>query len=432
MTERQHHWQDWIEPWYLAYALMGMAVAGLAPVLIPLVVGEASGSVQVGWVMAVISLGGLTAPIWGGLADRYRLHRWLLAGGLLLTAVGLGVFPTSLHPVLWYVLALVQGIGAASSATVANLFVVEGHPKDEWDERIGWLQTFYGGGQVAGLLLVAYLSQLDFRISLEVSAGLCVIAVLLGWLTTKTPPAHKGSKPVLVHPVRHAEWPIHSPQRLFHHLNRKTFENLGASLGSSFGIFLLVWFLSFTGAATVFSQYPLLMQKLFHITPGLSSAAFAIAAGVGLSLYTPAGILSEHRGPGRVLRAALGLRLLAFLGMLGLGASSWSSKQGWLALIGFGLVVCAWSLLSVSGTSLAVSLFKRGKGEGLGLFNSVTAIAGVVGAAAGGWVAGTWGYNAIFILAAFGVAAGLGLSIPAKLSVEGTKSSSIDVVDAHS
>jgi hypothetical protein len=26
-----------------------------------------------------LSLGGLTAPLWGTLADRYRLHRWLLA-----------------------------------------------------------------------------------------------------------------------------------------------------------------------------------------------------------------------------------------------------------------------------------------------------------------------------------------------------------------
>jgi len=431
MAQRRLRWKDRIEPWYAAYALMGMVVAGLTPVLIPLVVGKASGSVQVGWVMAAISLGGLTAPIWGGLADRYRLHRWLLAGGLLLTAICIGGFPTGARPILWSALALGQGIGAASAATVANLFIVEVHPENEWDERIGWLQTFYGGGQVAGLVLVAVLSRFDFRITLEISAALCGIAFLLGWLTTKTPTAQPGSKPVLVHPVRQGEWPVHSPQRLFHHLDRKTLENLGASLGSPFGIFLLVWFLSFAGAATVFSQYPLMMQKLFNITPDLSSVGFAVAAGVGMSLYTPAGILSEHKGPGRVLRAALILRLLAFLGMLGLGASAWSSRQGWLALVGFGLVVCAWSLLSVCGTSLAAYLCPRGKGEGLGLFNSVTAIAGVVGAALGGWVAGLWGYNAILILAAIGVAAGLGLSVLAKFSIHRTEQPSTGAVDAH-
>ncbi len=432
MAQRKARWQDRIEIWYLAYALMGLTVAGLVPVLIPLVVGEASGSVQVGWVMATISLGGLTSPLWGGLADRYRLHRWLLAGGLLLTAIGLAGFPADLRPALWFILALAQGVGAASAATVANLFVVELHPTEEWDERIGWLQTFYGGGQVAGLLLAALLSRLDLRIALEVSSGLCVIAVLLGWLTTKTPPAQAGVKPVLIHPVRHGEWSILSPQRLFHHLDRQTLENLGNTLRSPFGIFLLIWFLTFAGAATVFSQYPLLMQKLFHITPEVSSTAFAIAAGLGLSLYTPAGTWSEHGGPGRVLRVGLGLRLLAFLGMLALGVSSWSSRQGWLALVGFGLVVCAWSLLSVCGTSLAAYLCPRGKGEGLGLFNSVTAIAGVAGAALGGWVAGVWGYNAIFILAASGVAIGLGLSIPARLSAQGMEQPATNIADVHS
>lgn len=128
MAQSRLIWKDRIEPWYAAYALMGMVVAGLTPVLIRLVVGKASNAAQVGWVMAAMSLGGLTAPIWGGLADRYRLHRWLLAGGLLLTAFGLGAFPTEAHPALWFVLALGQGIGAASAATVANLFVVEVHP----------------------------------------------------------------------------------------------------------------------------------------------------------------------------------------------------------------------------------------------------------------------------------------------------------------
>jgi fucose permease len=70
----------------------------------------------------------------------------LLAGGLLATALGLAVFPFTTLPMAWLGLALLAGLGAAAAATVANLFVVEAHPQIEWDDRIGWLQTFYGGG----------------------------------------------------------------------------------------------------------------------------------------------------------------------------------------------------------------------------------------------------------------------------------------------
>ena len=43
------------------------------------------------------------------------------------------------------------------------------------------------------------------------------------------------------------------------------------------------------GSAAFFSQYPVLMQKVFNILPGTSSTAFAVVAGLGLILYSPAG-----------------------------------------------------------------------------------------------------------------------------------------------
>lgn len=82
MKQGAASWLRWIEPWYLAYALLGVSVAGLLPIVLPLVVHDAGGAAQVG-------------------------------------------------------LALLQGMGAAGAATVANLFVVETHPLEEWEERIG-------------------------------------------------------------------------------------------------------------------------------------------------------------------------------------------------------------------------------------------------------------------------------------------------------
>jgi predicted MFS family arabinose efflux permease len=148
------------------------------------------------------------------------------------------------------------------------------------------------------------------------------------------------------------------------------------------------------------------MQHVFGIAPWLSSAAFALAAGLGLALYSPAGTWSDQRGAAWVLRGALGVRLLAFLAMLALGLTHLGG-QTWLALLAFTFVVLAWSFISVSGTALTAHLSTIGEGEGMGIFNAVTAVAGVMGAALGGWLAGRWGYSAALILAVVGVALGV-------------------------
>jgi DHA1 family tetracycline resistance protein-like MFS transporter len=404
-------WRRWVEPWYLAYALQGATVAGLTPILLPLAVSHTGSAAHIGLVMAAVSLGGMTAPLWGGLADRYRLHRWLLAGGLLVTAGGLAAFPFTTQPAVWFGLALLQGIGAAAAATVANLFIVEGYAKREWDERIGWLQTFYGGGQVAGLLLAAALSATHLRAGLLTAAGLTALGALLGLATTQAPSKpKKGPRPVLLAPARHGEWPLSSPQRLFHHLTAGTLTVLSKAVRSPFGLFLLAWLLAFGGSAAVFSLYPVLMRQLFGLAPSVSSSIFALAAGLGLLLYSPAGIWSDRWGPGWVLRAGFGLRLLAFAGLLGLGLVQFGGAS-WLALGPFVLVVLSWSLLTVSGTALTAKLSPVGEGEGMGLYNAVTAAAGVLGSALGGWAAGLWGYNAASAMAVAGVALGLLLAI---------------------
>ena len=406
-------WRQWIEPWYLVYALLGAIAAGLIPVLLPLIASRGGNAAQVGLVVAAVSLGGLTAPAWGSLADRFRLHRWLLVGGLLAITASLVGIAFIANPAGRFILALVEGTGAAGAATVANLFVVEAHPKEEWDERIGWLQTFYGVGQVAGLLLAGLLVQPGPQASMLVTAGLSAVAALLAWLTTHTPPTTSAPKPVLVHPALHGEWTSISPQRLFHHLDLKAWKKLGGYLGSPFGLFLLVWIVTFAGPAAIFSQYPVLMQQSFGVSPVISSSAFAVAAGLGLAVYSPAGIWSKQIGPWRLLRISWGIRLVAAAGLAaaaGLGYTG-LSLSGWLALLAFAVIVVAWSAISVAGTALAARLSSAGEGEGLGIFNAATALAGVAGAILGGWAAGVWGYNSLAILGVLGLLLGLLVSL---------------------
>jgi len=395
-----------IEPWYSVYALLGALVAGLIPILLPLFTSTGGNAAVAGLVIAAVSLGGLTAPLWGGLVDRFRMHKIIFVGGLSLAAVATAFFPYTSAPSVWCGLGLMLGIGAAAAATVANLFVVEVHPKKEWDERIGWLLTFYGVGQVSGLLLASVLSRADLRQGFLIGAGIFALAALLGWLTARTPLTQPGEKSVLILPVRHGEGSILSPQRFFRNWNRKTLERLGASLRSPFGGFLAVWLLAIAGSAAVFSLFPVLMREVFGISSAVSSAGFALAAAAGLLLYAPAGKWSERLGPGRVFQIGLGVRWAAFAGM-GILSLAAPGAGRWLALPVFGLVVLAWSLLSVSGTAIAAGLSPNGEGEGMGIFNAANALANVIGAALGGWIAGIGGYRLLLVAAVMGVGLGM-------------------------
>ena len=82
----------WVEPWYLSYAILGCTMGGMFPILIPLLaLKRFSSACQVGLVMAAFNLGGLMAPIWDSIADRYGIHRGLLSSGLIITSIDVNV-----------------------------------------------------------------------------------------------------------------------------------------------------------------------------------------------------------------------------------------------------------------------------------------------------------------------------------------------------
>ncbi len=400
-------WQRWTEPWHLAYALLGAVIGGLMPILLPLAMHQRGGAAQVGLVMAALNLGGLFSPLWGALADRTRLYRWLLVGGLLATALGILLFVFTQGVLAWYILALVQGMGAAAVATLANLLVVETHPRREWDERIGWLQTAYGAGQVVGLLLAGLLSRAHPSLGFLVAAGLTALALIPGWRAPSSPVRAPGVRVrPLLNLVRHTRWHPSAPLRYFHFPRRLPFRHFKVILGSPFGIFLLSWFLVLSGSIGFFALYPVLMEQAFQVDAALSSTAMAVAVGLGLFLYPLAARWSERIGPVRVFRSALTVRLLIFLAISVLGLLPIPGR-GWLALIVFTGVVLSWSLLSVSGTALTAHISPVGEGEGLGFFNATAALAGVVGSGVAGRIAAQWGYPAVPLFSAAGVGLGL-------------------------
>ncbi len=409
LTSLRTDWRRWAEPWYLAYALLGAVIGGLMPILLPLAMNQRGGAAQVGLVMAALNLGGLFSPLWGALADRSRLYRWLLVGGLLVTALGILLFLFAQSALAWYTLALIQGMGAAGAATLANLLVVETHPRREWDQRIGWLQTAYGAGQVVGLLLAGLLSQAHPSLGFLIAAGLAVVALIPAWRAPSVAARRLRVRPLLSL-VRHTRWHPSAPLRYFHFPRRLPFRHFGRILRSPFGIFLLSWFLALSGSIGFFALYPVLMQQAFQIDASVSSTAMAVAVGIGLFFYPLAARWSERLGPVRVFRSALAVRTGIFFLIFALGALPIPGR-GWLALIVFTGVVLSWSLLSVSGTALTAHISPVGEGEGLGFYNATAALAGVVGSGMAGSIAAGWSYTAVPLFSAVSVGLGLLLAL---------------------
>jgi predicted MFS family arabinose efflux permease len=414
-----------VEPWYVAYLLVGVATGGIAPIFMPLVVSGAGDAAHVGLVMAAVGLGGLTAALWGDLADRLRWHRVLFAGGSLAAALALAGVGVVAHLWAWIALALVIGMGTAAANTVASLFVVEAHPQAEWDARIGWLQTFYNAGIVGGLLLSGSLTQLlPLEIGLLAGSGALAAACLLGAALTRTPPrpgapagappaaspAHRRTTLARMHVhTPNVEWAHLSPLRLVHAPSRATLARLGSAVRSPFGLFLLVWVVCNLGTNAVFTLYPLVVENIYGITPGPASFALAAATGIGLALYSPASLLTHRFGGVRVLQVALAARLVTFVALIALAATAFSGREA-AVLVAFAAIELAFPIMSVSSTLLTSQLSPVGEGEGMGLYTAVAALAGLGGAVLGGWVAATTGYTTTLWLAAGTIVAALILS----------------------
>jgi DHA1 family tetracycline resistance protein-like MFS transporter len=414
----------YIEPWYFAYALLGVTVVGGIPILFPLKAALAGSPSYVGIVMGAFNLGSAVAPLCGGLADRYRLHRLLLAAGMVVTGAAVLAFAVVSQTLALTWLALLAGTGAAAATTIPYLLIVEAHPEAEWALRIGSLQTLYGAGQVAGLVVSGIMSRADLRGGLVLEGGLAMAAAVPAWLCSRTPPRQaaaasvsagavntlpRNGRSVALLPASRVEPGPGNMHRHFHLGRPGIFRDLRRVLASPFGVFLLAWVLAFAGSAAYFTVYPVLMARTFRIDSGTSSLAYAAAVAISLLLYGPAGAWTKRAGSAAMVRRGFIIRLGCLVALSALAAGHLAGR-GLLAEAAFAAFVGAWAILSVSGTALAAERSPVGEGGGMGLFNAASAVAGVLGAVFAGWAAAAWGYGAVPLVGAACVACGLAVT----------------------
>ncbi len=401
-----------VQRWYLSYALLGLVVAGVAPIVLPLLAARYGGPSAPGLVMASVNLGMLAAPLWGELADRTQGHRPIYVLGLAALAATTALFPLH-HDLPWSLgTALAVGLAGSATATVATLFVTERHPRASWGARFGWLQTFFGGGQVVGLVLAGALGADHGPLTLGLAA---LAALLAAGMFRLVPATTQRARPGSGHPhARHGGLLLGAMMTHVHlpHLRAGLRELPGllrAGRSSPFFVFLSGWSLANIGGAALFSFYPLVMVHVFGLGAGAASWAFAGAAALGLLLYGPAGARSRRSGPTAVYRAGLVMRLAALLFLAVVGVVPVAGR-GWLAVLGFTLIVLSWSLLAVASSDLAAESSSLPQGETMGLYAASGAVSAVVGSLLGGLVAALTGYPGLLWLAVLFLAATLALT----------------------
>jgi MFS family permease len=400
--------RQYIAPWYLAYLILGLINAGVLPFLLPLVMAELGHDLDsIAYVIGAYNIGMLPAPLLGMLAERRRLFRPVFFGGFLVLSLSLACLAAVSNLALWVILALLAGFGVGAIATVAPLFVVDFTPRDEWEPRIGWLQSFYGAGQLAGLLIVGGVAAGTLAYGFWLSAAVAALAIVVGRIGLPVDGRRQPQR------LPRLAWEDAMSQvqpapaiggllQHSHHLQGEALRQLPRAGTGGLALFLLAWGSLNLGIAPFFAYYPLMMHKSYGVTPTRTALLYAAAAGVGIGLFALSGRMAQRFGPRAVFRVGLAMRGLGFAGLALLSLVPVFGGQV-IAMLAFTLAMLAWPVLSVSSTGLAARLTPIGEGAAMGLLAAVGAVATVLGTFLGGPLVETFGYRVVPMIALAGL-----------------------------
>jgi MFS family permease len=398
-----------LEPWYIAYAFLGIAVGGIFPIIIPLLaLKRFEGVFAMGLVMGAFNLGWLLSPVWGSMADRHSSHREFLIAFLLIISVVLTALSYTTSLCAWLVLSVAGGIGVSGAVTLSNLFIIENHPRHEWGDRIGRLQMVNGFGQVVGMLLAALLSAVPLPAALLIAAGITISAVFPGRLAPKRRIEKMGLQGFVHKQNKNISCRHHLSDYKQQIPNTIGAKEVVARRNGTFGWLMAFWFLCVTGSTMACTLYPAIMKDELGIGQRPLSLGFALATGASVLLYALAGTCSRRLGLTAMIKGSLMIRWTAFLGLF-LLLSLYRSLSIPLTFLSFFIVFLCWPFIGVGCTALTARLSTFGKGAGMGVFTAMFALAAVIGASVGGWLA-SWGGYAL----AIGIASltdGFGLAI---------------------
>ncbi|MFC6992476.1 MFS transporter [Haladaptatus sp. GCM10025707] len=401
--------------WLAAWGL-GSIAAGGASLLVPLyVVNLGAGPGELGVLASMAALAGAVgALVWGRLAD--RMGRWRLLGVASLGGIGLSLatIPVVSGTTLIVALNGLLWLSFSAATPVFTILTVNDANPGERSGRLAHLNRVQGYGWASGLAigtvwtvvssqifaLPALASQ---RLFFGMCAAMAVGSVLAAgvWLPVgggRTPSNGTTNRQRNPRPVVASTFPF-LPSQLYWKVRGLQPQQFVTRFTPALAAYFFTVALFFAGFGIFFAPLPAYLTVvgysetfiyLFYVVSALGSAVF----------FGKAGELSATRNRRSLQAGALSIRGTA-LPAVALVGSGTAFDAGVLALGGiFALIGAAWAVIALTATEfisdLAPSVIR---GEALGMYTALSALAGGLGSLLGGALADTLGYSLTFTVA---------------------------------
>lgn len=371
----------------LAHGLTAMGFTLVVPFL-PLFAGDLRvttvGSVPL-WIGLILAAQpvtmGISAPVWGMVADRYgrklMILRATLAGGLVVVAMALVQSVEQL-----FLLRLLQGL-ATGVAPAINAYVSTHVPRRHMGEALGWISTARWTGAGAGPILGGLLGDLlGFRASFGLH-GLCLL--LAGLMVLAGLPAQRVKAG-----ASHLQTRVWAIVPLLWRTPRLKY------------LYLLSWLVDLSIAFT-WPMAPLYVQSLPRTVMG---SVWPVATVTGLMFGSNAlagalsamrlGCLGDRIGANAVLILCAGASCLLFL------PQAFVFHAWQLVVLQAVTGVAVGGLLPALAALMSRVSTTEYQGRVFGIEHSLRAAARALGPLAGSALAVVAGINAVYVAAALG------------------------------
>jgi MFS family permease len=409
------------ERWLFGWGLGSIALGG-ASLVVPLyVVDLGGGPFVLGVLAAVAAVVGVPAALGAGrIADRTGNRRGIVLAMLALVAVSIGIIPLldGVGPVIAANGAIWFAFAAATP--VMTLLAVADAPERAWSERIALLNQYQGVGWAFGLLLGAVWTAFGSRL-LPPDAVIrwlfvpLTASAVLGWgFAIRTLPAdpiadadrrpsgdriRRAIRRADRFSVRSATFPFTLGRTDFRGLHPRQFIK---RFTPALAMYFAAVFCFFAGFSAFFAPLPAFLTDVGFGSDGVF-ALYLINGLAAAAFFGAAGRLTVDRDAALLQIASLSTRGIA-LPAVALVGGAWGA-----AALGFGaaaavfvVIGLTWAVIAVTAGTLVTRLAPATiRGEALGMYAALGALAGGVGSVLGGWLA------AMSYGVAFGTAGGL-------------------------
>ncbi|MFB6177997.1 MAG: MFS transporter, partial [Halobaculum sp.] len=294
-------------------------------------------------------------------------------------------------------------LAVGALAPVLTMLVVDAVPESEWETQIGRLNTFQGYGWAVGLVLGMLWTGVLGRVTTAGFAqqsllALCAVVVAAATLSAvRTLPPDRATAHVATgqrsrriarllsqsrRNVRGATFPF-TPNRLYWATRSLRPSALRQRFSRQLGLYFLAATLFFTGFAAFWAPLPLYLERLGYDS-GLIFGLYLVSGLASAGLYGRVGPLLDRVEPHWLQSGAVAVRGLVIVAVGSVGALGSTLALGGIA-VALGAIGATWAVVAVVGTSMVTRFTPaRLRGEVLGTYTALGAVAGGLGSVAGG------------------------------------------------